>query len=132
MANDLRAAHSPSYIIEALYNEAVKNGKDAVIESIRTEGEIMALRQKGNFHLIAVDADPKLRYERIVRRGSETDKVSFEKFIFEEEREMHATDPNKQNGARCIELADYRLLNNGSREDLRAQIDRVLRDIGAT
>ena len=45
---------------------------------------------------------------------------------------MHATDPNKQNVARCIELADYRLLNNGSREDLRAQIDRVLRDIGAT
>ena len=40
-------------------------GQNAVIESLRTEGEIAALRAKGNFLLVAVGADPKLRYERI-------------------------------------------------------------------
>ena len=45
VANELRANHSPSYIAEQLYEEAKKAGKDAVIESIRTVGEVMALRQ---------------------------------------------------------------------------------------
>ena len=76
VANDLRASNSPSYIAEQLYDLAYNNGKDAVIESIRTPGEIAALRSKGNFHLFAVDADRKVRYERITERKSETDSVS--------------------------------------------------------
>jgi dephospho-CoA kinase len=127
VANNLRATHSSSYIAETLYDDAVVAGKNAVIESLRTEGEIAALRAKGNFLLIAVDADPKIRYERIIARGSETDKISFEKFLADEAREMHATDPNKQNLARCIELADHRLINNGTKEYLRSQVDRIIK-----
>jgi dephospho-CoA kinase len=131
VANDLRASRSPSYIAEALYDEAAAGGKNAVIESLRTEGEIATLRAKGNFLLLAVDADPKLRYERIVARGSETDKISFEKFLADEAREMHATDPTKQNLARCIELADHRLINDGTVKDLCAQVDRILLGIAS-
>ena len=97
VANDLRANNSPSYIAEQLYDQAYNNGKDAVIESIRTPGEIAALRSKGNFHLFAVDADRKVRYERITERKSETDSVSYETFVANEEREMNNADPNKQN-----------------------------------
>jgi dephospho-CoA kinase len=107
----------------------VAAGTDAIIESLRTEGEIAALRAKGNFYLFAVDADPKIRYERIVARGGVKDKVSFEKFLADEALEMHATDSNKQNLARCMELADYRLMNNGTKEDLNAQVDIVLQKI---
>jgi dephospho-CoA kinase len=129
VANDMRSTHSPSYIAEMLYDEAASAGKNAVIESLRTEGEILSLRQKGNFYLLAVDANPKLRYERIILRASETDKISFEKFLADEEREMHATDPNKQNLARCIELADERLVNNGTVNDLYVQVDNILKKI---
>lgn len=129
VANDLRTAHSPSYIAEALYDEAMAAGQNAVIESLRTEGEIAALRAKGNFLLVAVGANPKLRYERITLRGSSTDKITFEKFLEDEAREMHSTDPNKQNLARCIELADYRLMNNGTKEELYAQADKILAKI---
>lgn len=129
VANDLRTTHSPSYIIESLYGEAAHSGTDAVIESIRTEGEAQALRARGNFYLLSVDAYPQLRYDRILLRGSETDKISFEKFLADEALEMHATDPNKQNLARCIELADYKLTNNGTREDLYGQVDDILRRI---
>ena len=129
VANDLRATNSPSYIAEALYGEALAVGANAVIESLRTEGEITALRAKGNFHLFAVDADPKIRYGRIVARGGVKDNVSFEKFQADEALEMHATDPNKQNLARCIELADYRIINDGTKEDLNAQVDQILKEI---
>ncbi len=127
VANDLRTTHSPSYIAEALYKEAAAAGTNAVIESLRTEGEVQTLRSKGNFLLFAIDADPKVRYERIVLRGGAKDNVSFEKFLADEAREMHATDPAKQNLARCIELADYRLMNNGTKEELYAQVDRILK-----
>lgn len=52
VANDLRASHSPSYITDQLYLRAVEEGQNAVIESIRTPGEIQSLRQKGEFYLL--------------------------------------------------------------------------------
>ena len=129
VANDLRANNSPSYIAEQLYDRAYNNGKDAVIESIRTPGEIAALRSKGNFHLFAVDADRKVRYARITERKSETDSVSYETFVANEEREMNNADPNKQNLGECIHQADYVFQNNGSIEELHKRVEEVLQDI---
>lgn len=129
VANDLRAARDPSCIAEALYDEARAQGGDAVIESLRTPGEITALREKGGFILFAVDCDIRTRYERIRERKSATDAVSFETFRANEEREMHSTDPNKQNLARCMELADHTFDNSGSVAGLHDQVALVLKEI---
>ena len=123
IANELREKHSPSYIIDELYKEAETNGVNAIIESIRTPGEIASLRVKDNFSLWAIDADPKIRYERIVARQSETDKISFETFLANEQREMTTDDPTKQNLAECIRQADILFTNNSSIEELYKQIE---------
>ena len=81
IANDLRQQNSPSYIAEELYKIANTTGGNAVIESLRTPGEIMNLRDKPNFHMLSVDTDPQIRYRRILERRDETDQVNFEKFI---------------------------------------------------
>lgn len=129
VGNDLRATHSPSYIVEQLYLQAQASGKNCIIESVRTPGEVAALRGKPNFYLFAIDADPKVRYERIVIRGSETDHVSFETFLANEQREMTSDDPNKQNLKVCIEQADYVFDNGGTIEELRAKVETVLEQI---
>ncbi len=129
VANDLRATYGPGHIIRELYREAQESGGDAVIESIRTPGEIEALKKEEDFYLLAVDADPRLRYERVVERASETDRISFQKFLVDEEREMHSVDPNKQNLGACIAAADFKLINNGSLEELHTQIEEVLKEI---
>jgi dephospho-CoA kinase len=129
VGNDLRATHSPSYIVEQLYAQAQQAGRDCIIESVRTPGEVAALRGKPNFYLFAVDADPKVRYERIVIRGSETDHVSFETFLANEQREMSSTDPNKQNLGVCIRQADYRFDNGGTIEELQRRVEAVLKTI---
>lgn len=128
-ANELRALHSPSFIAEELYREAKQSGTNCIIESLRTLGEVKALKEKGNFYLFAIDADQKLRYERIIERASETDKVSFETFVENETREMNSADPNKQNINACMQLADYIFTNNGSMDDLYREIDGVLEKI---
>ena len=129
VANNLRANHTPSFIIDELYKEALQEGKNAIIESIRTPGEVDSLRQKGDFVLLAIDAKPEIRYERIVSRNSETDQISFQTFLENEQREMETEDPNKQNLSVCIQQADYVLLNNGDFEALYQQISRIMNDL---
>jgi dephospho-CoA kinase len=126
VANELRANNKPSFIAEQLYKEALQNGQNCIIESIRTVGEVTELQSKGNFNLFSVDADRKIRYERILVRGSETDQVSYETFAENEDREMTATDPNKQNVGACMKLADNHFTNNGTFDELYAQVDAVL------
>jgi len=126
IANKLREIHSPSYIIDELYKEAAKNDENAIIESIRTPGEIASLRTKDNFSLWAVDAEPNVRYERIFTRQSETDQISFDTFLSNEQREMTAQDPTKQNLAECIRQADSLFENNDDFEKLYLQIEVCL------
>ncbi|MCF8332313.1 MAG: AAA family ATPase [Bacteroidales bacterium] len=126
VANDLRARHSPSFIVEELYNKALESGHNCVIESIRTPGEVEALQKKGHFYLFAVDAPPEIRYKRILLRGSETDHISYDTFLENEKREMNSEDPNKQNLKACIEMADFVFRNDNSIADLQKKVRKVL------
>jgi len=129
VANELRANNSPSFITDELYKKAVKNNINCIIESIRTPGEIESLRAKGEFYLFAVDADSKIRYHRIQIRKSSTDNVDYETFVANEEREMNTDDPNKQNLAKCISMADFVFNNNGDLSELNTKIREVINNI---
>lgn len=126
VANDLREKYGPSYITDELYKQAEAAGVNAIIESVRTPGEVESLRKNEHFLLFAVDADPKVRYDRVVLRNSETDHVSYETFIENEQREMSSTDPAHQNVGRCMEMADYVFHNDGDFDDLYRQVEEVL------
>lgn len=129
MANKLRKLYGPSFLAEELYKIAKKSNQNSVIESLRTPAEIISLKQKGKFFLFAVDANPKLRYERIRKRASETDKVSFKEFLANEKREMQNSDPTKQNLRKCILMADYKFDNNGTIKDLYEKVEKVISQI---
>ncbi len=129
VANDLREKKYPGYIVECLYQKAKENYDNAIIESIRNLGEIETLKNKGNFYLFAVDADPKIRYSRIVGRKSETDKISFEKFLEDEKKEINNTEAHTQNLSACIKKADFLLDNNTTLDDLHIQIEKILEKI---
>ena len=126
VANELRAKHSPAFIIEELFRKAAQIGQNAIIESIRTQGEIDFLKKQPGFLLIAVDADQKLRYDRITIRASETDHIDFDTFKANEQREYSTDDPNKQNLSKCIEMADVVINNNGSVSELHESVNDFL------
>lgn len=128
-ANNLRSKFGPSYIVDQLFELAFKKGGSCIIESIRSPGEIESLRKKGEFYLLAIDANPKLRYERVFLRGSETDKISFEEFIENENREMTSNDPNKQNLKKCIAMSDFLINNDGNLEELYDQTKKIIEKI---
>jgi len=129
VGNDLRAKYWPWYIAEKLYEEAKQSWKNSIIESIRTLWEAQLLKSKWGFYLLSVDADPEIRYERIVSRASETDNISYWEFLDNEHREMNSDDPNKQNISKCIQLSDYKILNNGTIQELDEQLENAIREL---
>lgn len=126
VANDLRATHGPGYIAEQLIQKALRDKHDIVIESIRSVGEAEYIRGWGGL-LWAVDAEIHTRYERIIKRMSETDKVSFEKFVADEQEEFENKDPSKPNLRVLIGMADAVFHNDGTREGLSAQVEKALK-----
>lgn len=127
VANDLRKNYGPSYVAEELFKMAQNSNKNCVLESLRTVGEIESLKKKGKFFLFAVNADQKIRYDRVQERNNaQSDNVSFEKFVEQEGTEMKSDDPNKQNLSKCISMADYVFDNNSSLDDLYRKIDQIL------
>ncbi|MES3005902.1 MAG: AAA family ATPase [Patescibacteria group bacterium] len=126
VANSLRHENGPFFIALSLYETAAAEGKNAIIESLRTPGEVSFLRDKDNFFLLAVDANIELRYERIVKRNLSTDHVTLERFKSDEQREMSSSDPSSQNLRACIDMADGIVYNQGSLEELYEAVDKAL------
>lgn len=128
LANELREEFGAQYIVQRLYEQAAREGGNAIIESIRNVGEISYLRMFPQFYLIGVDADIRLRFERAVKEQSVTDKgLTFEKFVEDEQRESTSEDPNKQNLRACMELTNFTIINEGSVEQLEGVVDQLYR-----
>lgn len=126
VANDLRKEGGPTYIFERLVQQAKEQGGDAVIESIRAVAEARYIKSQGGF-VLGIDADPEVRYARTVKRGSETDHVSFEKWHAQEIQESNPDDPTKQDIFGALRESDHIIMNTDSVGALKREIDEFLR-----
>jgi dephospho-CoA kinase len=72
-----------------IFNAQEKEYKGLVVSSIRNVGEVEHIHELGG-KVVWVDADPRVRYERITsRQRSSEDEKTFEEFLKEEQDEMH-------------------------------------------
>ncbi len=126
VADDLRRIHGPEYFAKESIRRIAEEGvQNAVVESIRAIGEAEYIKSHGGV-MWAVDADIAVRYQRISKRMSETDKVSFEKFVADEQREFANTETTKGNLKGVIAMSDAVFTNNGTPEELFAQVEAAL------
>jgi dephospho-CoA kinase len=130
VANELRESHGATYLVEAAHARALERGGDTLIESVRAIREAEFLKGAGAL-ILAVDADRRLRYERILARGSSTDHVDFDTWVVQEEKELASVDPNEQNVIGVMGMADGRIENDGSLEELHAKVDAFLERVRA-
>ncbi|MDO8465091.1 MAG: AAA family ATPase [Gallionella sp.] len=130
IANEYRA-NGPMKLMEACYELAlpdIEAGKDVVIDPQHSVAEVEFIQSKGGF-VFAVDADINTRYERIHKRGTAKDNVSFEEFAAIQELEMNPTESSNNDLGGAVRKADVCITNNGTREELHVQIDDVLKKI---
>ncbi len=126
IGNELRTAGGPGVLAERLV-ERLSDGQRHVVDSIRNPAEVVALRAASGFFLIGVDADPRVRFQRLVERARIGDPTDFETFQRLEAAETESDDPNKQQLARTFALADEVVDNGGTVVELADALGAVLR-----
>ncbi len=128
VARDLRREQGPTYAIEQLMARAGKGGRGIVIESVRTPAEAEYLKSKGA-NLWCVQADLEIRYKRFIGKALPQDTVTFEQFSASDKLDMDSSDPTNQNLAAVCQMAETGIDNNGSKEELFAQIEEALKKV---
>jgi dephospho-CoA kinase len=125
-----RKEDGPGALMKRLL-EKIDKSENCIIDSLRNSGEIDFLKNNvKDFVLVAVDADQKLRFERIVSRGKLSDPKTWEEFLAVDERDYF--DPNNPNGqqvGKCIKRADYLITNNGEVGNSMKEIENIWEEI---
>lgn len=96
-----------------------------VIDSIRNPAEVAVLRREPGFILLAVDAPAAVRFERVRLRGRDESAADLPAFL-RKEAEERGSDPDAQQLDACLALADIRLDNSGTLEDLHHCLEEAL------
>ncbi len=103
-----------------LIDECKKNDVEVgFITAIRSIGEVESLKKSlPGFVLLAIDADIKIRYRRAQsRKRGEEEKMSFEEFEKDQEKELKPSVEGGQDISGCMKIADFKLENNGTLEE---------------
>lgn len=107
-----------------MHDAALAPQEIVVVDGVRRMTDIGHLKDLPHFRLVYVEADMEKRYERIVKRGENSDDTvkTFEQFKREHEDESEIQIRDLKN------YADYVVDNNGTFMDLYAQIDKIIQE----
>jgi dephospho-CoA kinase len=120
--NELREKFGPDRLARLI----MKKVKDkAVIDSIRNPKEVEYLRKQKNFIFLAIDAPVELRYERVKKRGRGESASTFQEFVEKEKEEITGREKGQQL-RKCMNMADFLIINDGSLEDLYHKLEEIL------
>ena len=128
IGNKLRAKGGPGVLADKLVPK-LNSENNHIVDSIRNPLEVISLKKETllrRFFLISVDANSRLRYDRLCSRGRIGDTDSWEKFVEQEKKEENNDDQNKQQLSRTMEMADYNIDNSGTLEELEAQVNKII------
>ena len=118
----LASKHGDGYLAEhILRNE--RERERVIITGMRQLGQIAVLRSSSDLTLLSVDADPHIRFERVGNNGKLGEATTIEDFLQREKAEN--SPPNAQRLFECMRLADHHLTNNGSLDEIHAQLDEI-------
>ena len=129
LGNELRSSGGSS-ILADLIIENISTNSNHIVDSIRNPSEVDSLNRKylnHRFYLISVDADPRIRFQRLKKRGRIGDSSTWKQFHHQEVLEESSDDLNKQQLLSTVKKADFSLDNSGTIEHLENQIDKIFK-----
>ncbi len=130
LGNEMRAKYGNGYWAKRLLAKTQK-GKNYVIEGIRNPGEVEELRKLRNFVLIGVDAPIENRLRWILARDKDSDPKTLAGIEAMDARDRGVgEDTSGQQSQACYEMADRRILNNTTLEDLREKAEQLVDELG--
>jgi len=118
-----RQNFSDDLLSKVIYHDVENDGHEHIaVDGVRRAPDIDYLKKLFGFKLVYIEADMKKRYDRIIGRGENTDdsNKTFEEFKKDHERETELRIKDLKN------IADFVVNNNGTFEELYAQIDKII------
>jgi len=125
LGNELRAKHGSGILAKKVLAK-IDRSKNFVIDSIRHPDEVAVFKPFNHFTFVEVYADPRIRFERMLKRARENDPTTFEAFCELENREAKNATSTSQRLDETIDLADFRVSSNHDLPELCAEIDSLL------
>lgn len=126
MGNELREKNGSNILARIIIERINAMAEtDSLVVGIRNPEEVKALKKEKDFVMVAIDAPIELRYKRIQERKREDDKVSFEEFKAIEDGQRSG-DKNMQQLDKVIEMADFKIINDGTLEELQYKLEDLL------
>ncbi len=126
--NALREAKGPAVLAERTLAK-LQDDRNYVIDSFRNPFEVEAFKRTKNFFLFYVTAPAEVRFERMKRRGRESDPQTLEAFKVIEEKERKSASATNQNLEACQNLCDRRVSNGADFPALFDAVDKALAEI---
>jgi len=123
ISETIRATFGQDILAAAIAGDAKKDtNKIVIVEGIRRMPDIEHLSKLPDFVLVEIFAEPKTRYERLVKRNENPDDSAktYEQFLADHERSTELSIPE------VITHATERIDNNGTIEDLHQQLDKLV------
>lgn len=132
LGDEFRKDYGADYLTKKLIEEMDKN-KNYVLEGIRNPAEINALRKFGNCFIIGIDAPIEKRFQIIIMRNKENDPHSIPEVKTNDDRERGKGEPEYGLQIdKCMKMIDFKILNDGDKEQLKRSIDKVINKIKKT
>jgi dCMP deaminase len=124
----LRAERGGGYLAEVVLSR-LESDKNFVVDSFRHPDEVAVFRRLPTFRLLAILADPAVRFERIRRRRREGDPETLDQFLEHEQAELRRTSEEGQDLEATEALADFRIENNGELTELQERIAALVQQL---
>jgi dephospho-CoA kinase len=121
----LREEEGPAVVARRCIPKIEKARENIVlVDGIRSLHEVKAFQKRfPSFVLVAVHSSPETRFQRLFRRRRSDDPEGWETFVKRDQRELDVGLGN------AIAMADYLIVNEGTKEEFKAKILQVLEDV---
>lgn len=118
-------------VLHLSHERAQKNGEENyILEALHRVDEARYIQSIGG-KVLGVDADVEKRFERITKRKEgEKDNVTHEQFLADVKREDEGGGGTGSNIRSTLDVADAIVYNNGTQEELFAQVEEALKKLG--
>jgi dephospho-CoA kinase len=126
LSQTLRENFSQDILSKVIANDVQANDNGIVIvNGIRRASDIAYLKELPDFQIIHITADLRIRYERLVLRGENSDDKTktFEQFQKDHEAEAELEIVN------IAKQASHAIDNNGSFDELYSQLDALVEKV---
>ncbi len=122
LGSALRREFGDGVIARALKQDILASeARVVVVDGVRYPEEVEMIRSFENSVLVYIHASSEVRYQRAVKRGEKGEAaMGYEEFLKNDSAET------EKRIDELTKLADYRIDNNGTQEELYAALERVL------